>query len=373
MAGCGKRLSITYGEFRCTLDGFDDPLQTMTAILDYLRYLEAIAGDTGAAPGTPDIDILKGIAARGLAGNVDARVHDGAIHLRVAGHRDAEAPHAPPRDAPGAPEHGSADAACATAARVLRVRRADLDRPVDHGVLHDTAAAPCDRADGALSPEAENALQRDLAGIEAGQAPVTPPPADDLSRIFEETDSHLGAPASSRRRNAIQHLRAALAATRAQGRPAPQPRHARDEASQGHVPRDIARQRGTPARRAERKAAPPLRLGREQRVDGPQDPASPPPRASAAPGDFAGFVARAAPAGLPALIEAAAAFLTDCEGQARFSRPMLMERLDLIGAADTREDMLRAFETLLQAGKLRRCSDGRYAITDSTGFRAPPR
>ncbi|MEI4234606.1 hypothetical protein [Roseovarius sp. D22-M7] len=365
MAGCSKTLSISYGGFRCTLDGFEDPLQTMTAILDYLRYLEAIAGDTGVAPGTPDLDILTGIAARGLEDKVEAREQGGGFHLRVAGTGGAVAPDTPRPDGQEIPETRSAGAACATAARVLRIRRADLDRLVDHGVLHDDAGPACQRADSTLPPEAEIALQRDLARIEAGETPDAPPdapPADDLSRIFEETDSHLGAPAASRRRNAIQHLRAALAASRAQTRPAPQPRRARDEASQGHVPRAIARQRGTPPRMAGRRSAP-LHLGTEQRVDAPQD---------APPEDFATFVGRANPTGLPALIEAAAAYMTDCDGQPRFSRPLLMEKLDLIGVADTREDMLRAFESLLQAGKLRRCSDGRYAITESTGFRAAP-
>lgn len=366
MVECGKTLSISYGGFRCTLDGFEDPLQTMTAILDYLRYLEAIAGDAGIAPGTPDLDILTGLAARGLEGKVEARQKEGGVHLRVAGTGGTAAPDAPPPVEQEIPETRSAGAACATAARVLRIRRADLDRLVDHGVLHDEAGPPCDRADSTLPPEAEIALQRDLARIEAGETPDAPPPAppaNDLSRIFEETDSHLGAPAASRRRNAIQHLRAALAATRAQTRRGSLPRRARDEASQGNVPRAIPRQRGTPPHMAGRRSAP-LHLGTGQRVDTPQD---------APPEDFTAFVAWANPAGLPALIEAAAAYLVDCAGQARFSRPLLMEKLDLIGVADTREDMLRAFETLLQAGKLRRCSDGRYAITDSTGFRAAPR
>jgi hypothetical protein len=95
--------------------------------------------------------------------------------------------------------------------------------------------------------------------------------------------------------------------------------------------------------------------------DGPIDPT---------PEGFVTYAADRMATDLPELIETAAAYLADIEGHARFSRPMLMEKLDEIGIAHVREDMLRAFDALLDRGKLRRCADGRYAIGDGTGLRA---
>lgn len=438
MAGSGKNLTVSYGAFACGLDGFDDPLQTMTAILDYLRYLEAIAGDGGTAPDAPDIDILISIAERGTAGCVAVDMQAGAILLRAMPVQDATIP-APqagrdmvPPAGPGGHslrQQHPGDHACATAARVLRVRRADLERLINHGVLQDDAGPPADAIppdgpDATLSDQGEIDLQRALAGIEAERAeaarpadtapdrtfdtpspdaaPADPPPpaqadaVDDLSRIFEETDSHLGASASSRRRNAIQHLRAALAATRAETRMSLQQRRDRDEVPDRAGLRAAARlrrarassQRGPSVQSADRTPDP-LRLMAEHRVDTPQEtaqarslsttdraamppdrPPDPPPNPT--PEDFAAFAAQVGAAGLPDLIEAAAAYLADIEGRTRFSRPMLMEKLDQIGVADMREDMLCACDTLLNTGKLRKCSDGRYETTDRTGFRVAP-
>lgn len=233
MAGSGKVLTIIYGNFTCTLEGFDDPLQVMTSILDYLRELEATG--PAVARRAPDRDILIGIAAGGAALEVDADERAGAIHLRPVPAR------APPPDT----------------------------APADPGT------------------------------------PLPTDPQDEMSRIFAETDMQLETPASSRHRNAIQHARAALAATRV-------------TASEG----------------------------------------------------FASFVARRGVSGLPDLVEAAAAYITDIEGRARISPQMLMEKLDEIGGPAARDDVPQACAALLEAGKLRACLDGGYAITATTAFRA---
>lgn len=427
MAGSGKILTVSYGAFSCGLDGFDDPLQTMTAILDYLRYLEAIAGDSGAAPATPDIDILTAIAERGATGCVTVDMQAGAILLRAVPVQDDTilAPHAGQDMVPPAGPGGHilrqqhpGDHACATAARVLRVRRADLEQLINHGVLQVDAGPPVDERprpgpDATPSSEDEIDLQRALAGIEAERAeatcpaeaapdrtfgtpcpdavPADPTPSaqpdavDDLSRIFEETDSHLGSFASSRRRNAIQHLRAALAATRAETGTSLQKHRDHEDMPGPAGLRAAARlrraraasQRG-PSVQSVDGMPDPLRLTVAQRIDTLQGTSQARPLSKVdgairpsdrPPEDFAAFAARVKAASLPDLIEAAAAYLADIEGRMRFSRPMLMEKLDQIGVADMREDMLRACDALLTKGKLRKCSDGRYETTDKTGFR----
>lgn len=434
MAGTGKTLTVSYGAFSCALDGFDDPLQIMTAILDYLRYLEAIAGDPGVAPGAPDIDILTGIATGGMDRQVDVQMQDGGIVLRSvpaqgagAGIADMQAHVAQPvgaavpgrtgdRQPSGGTEH-------ATAARVLRVRGGDLarlttyaarDHPARDGdVANPPDAIPRAAAPAPLSPEAERALQRELASITAGRIDLAArdkgvaardtglaagdtardaarsgpanadrrPQADardDLARIFDETDGHLETAASSRRRNAIHYLRAAVAATRAETGLSVPPRRIGDGMTGRSGPLAAARLRRALASPHHAQAVPPadlatdaLRLMSDDHRDGVQGAA--PAQPDTPPEDFGAYAARMAATGLPDLIEAAAAYLVDIEGHLRFSRPMLMEKLDQIGVADVREDMLRACDRVLHEGNLRKCSDGRYATTDRTRFRAVPR
>lgn len=427
MTGSDEILTISYRGFTCALRGFDDPLQTMTAILDYLRYLEAIADTGGAGREAPDIDILTRIAERGVTRRVTVQSDDGGVLLcadpSLAADRVAPPPgQAPDRsvappvpDRPASEERPDAPArstAMLPSARVVRVRRSDLDRLVDRGILRqDTGDGPAppvsdasrQDAHATLCPEAERALQRELAAIETdtphgagladdrataptdsardGAHPAASEAAtgvtgadrapghdmDDLSRIFEKTDSHLDAPSSNRRRSTIQYLRAALALTRTETQT---DRGATRPQRRGRP----ARQRWQGAREAGRWPDP-LRLMPEQRVMGAPDAGPVQFAASSAQGvggDFGAFVARRGAAELPDLIEAAAAYMVDIEGHVRFSRPMLMEMLDQIGVTAMREDMLRACDAVLTAGKLRKCSDGRYTVTDATGFRTRP-
>ena len=131
------------------------------------------------------------------------------------------------------------------------------------------AAGPVEAApDGTFDTASPDTAPAD--GVTPAQAHA----GDDLSRIFEETDSHLGTSASSRRRNAIQHLRAALAATRAETRTSSQPRRDRDDPQGRAGPRAAARlrraraasQRG-PAVQSSERTPDPLRLTAEQRID----------------------------------------------------------------------------------------------------------
>ncbi|VAW04936.1 hypothetical protein MNBD_ALPHA07-1144 [hydrothermal vent metagenome] len=140
-------------------------------------------------------------------------------------------------------------------ARVIKMKRADFDAAIDGGVIEEDPDAPDEVAtpEGAksqaqeLSPESEADLQRQLAETEEASEgpqeaimPTKPQEAikptkpkvtkrrkgvdrlqsserrSDLERIFEEADSQMGKSDKSDRRNALQHLRAAVAATRAE-------------------------------------------------------------------------------------------------------------------------------------------------------------
>lgn len=330
--------------------------------------------------------------------------------------------------------------------RVLKLTRREFEAAIEQGRLErmppdtpETEPAAGARNDGdetPLSPAQEAELQHELAEVEAElDAPAADEnifiddrdgdeidpdlaadrdrdqPADagrgarlqsadadgDSGRIFDEADSQFAAPDASRRRNAIQHLRAAVAASKAEiraGGRLNQDSGEHEAAFRSDLAQVVRPRRPTAAhadgdegaarsrRPAESRPAP-LKLVAEQRIDTPQAPVRPRRVAAAetAAGatagtgkGFAEFADRIGATALPDLLEAAAAFLADVEGREQFSRPMLMGKLkEVSGAAFSREEGLRSFGHLLRHGKLQKLKDGRFTVTERTGFRAEAR
>lgn len=213
----------------------------------------------------------------------------------------------------------------------------------------------------------------------------------DESRLLAQTDSEMEEPESSRRRSAIAHLRAAVAAKRADyslGRresdqeaepyredlaSVVRPRRPRPQATSARAAR-----RAAPAQEqslqvvseTERPAAPaqPVQPRRVAPVDGADGPAG-----DTAAG-FAQYAEEMGARSLPELLEAAAAYLAYVERREQFSRPQLMsvvQRAD--GGRATREDRLRSFGRLLRDGKIEKTLGGRFAATPAIGFRPDAR
>ena len=235
-----------------------------------------------------------------------------------------------------------------------------------------------------------------------------------VDRILSATDAELAKPETSRRRSAIQHLKAAVAATRADtpdSRQGPEPRDDRYREDLAHAvqPRRPGRnQRGE--RRAERPMAP-LVLVSEQRVNGTDRPAAAvsserhdthpairprrirTPQSGAQPSvvaalaqqvaadpekqnlfdDSEGFAEYAESVGahqLTDLLEAAAAYTAFVEGQPHFSRPQIMQTVSKLNERTfSREEGLRSFGQLLRAGKIRKIKRGQFQIDQDTRFK----
>ncbi|MRU15562.1 hypothetical protein FDP25_08985 [Roseovarius sp. A21] len=334
-------------------------------------------------------------------------------------------------------------------ARVVKMKRSEFEAAIAEGYIEEDGDEDLDSNlfgdDSGLSAEEEAELQRELAEVEAefgeseqaedsetadkesaplrlteeeqvqdlaedeGEEPSEEAEPEqtprgiskleraerqaDLARIFDEADTQLEAPESNKRRSAIQHLRAAVAATRAEKNAGASLKEDVDDTPYRSDLASVVRPRrpepgeGRPraSRPSVKPSAPaPLKLVAEQRVDVDSTPVRP-RRVSTADladvetvsesgGNFSEFAEEMGVRGLPELLEAAAAYMSDVEGRAQFSRPMLMGKLkEVEGSAFSREDGLRTFGQLLRQGKLQKLKGGRFSVTESTDFRAETR
>lgn len=211
---------------------------------------------------------------------------------------------------------------------------------------------------------------------------------EDEKRIFEEADSQMDDKDASMRRTAIQHLRAAVAATKAEKSAGVDVNQGVDETPYRSDLAEVVRPRrpSAPAstsrsvRPNEQRPAP-LKLVAEQRVDTERAPVRP-RRVTSVPapvpksndGGFTAFAEEMGATDLSDLLEAAAAYMSDVEGHSEFTRPMLMGKLKEVNSGNySREDGLRSFGQLLRQGKLRKVQGGRFSATDETEFRAEAR
>ena len=210
----------------------------------------------------------------------------------------------------------------------------------------------------------------------------------DIERIFDEADSQLEKPESNQRRSAIQHLRAAVAATRAEKKAGADLHKDVDDTPYRSDLASVVRPRRPSASEGARSERPvesrpaPLKLVAEQRVDMEREPIRP-RRVSTAEiaaeteatspesgSSFSDYARQMGATQLPDLLEAAAAYLSDVEGRDQFSRPMLMHKIQEVEKENfAREDGLRSFGQLLREGKIQKIKGGRFTVTEETEFR----
>ena len=215
----------------------------------------------------------------------------------------------------------------------------------------------------------------------------------DVSRLMDETDQQMAKPESNRRRNALAHLRAAVAATIADKSLGKDDKDS-TEAYRNDLAKAVRPRR--PETSGVRKSAP-LRLVAEQRIDEPAAEApeiaapTPAPKPEVAVtdthetqsepvktsdfADFGQFAAHVGAHSLEAKLEAAATYLSQIRGIDQFSRPQLLRTVKLSGTEDdfSREESLQHFAHMLRTGKLARKEDGLFEVTDEIGYRVMPK
>jgi len=347
-------------------------------------------------------------------------------------------------------------------ARVIKMKREEFEAAIASGDIEEElddaqdtleseqAQTDAPVQDSSLSRDDEDELARELAAVEAELAThaepvaqdVLPEPhdtaelaaeietpsaqtsnvnargADDLvaepdiemDRLMNQASSELDEPDGKKRRNALGHLRAAVASARADKHAGPQVKNVdetqtyRDDLQSAVQPRRPVR-RLTAGENASSAARPPLKLVEEQRVDTPQAaPVAMPEAAQSAPvqpvrprriragetptpsaqdissevapdgGTFNEFAEELGATELPDLLEAAAAYLAYVEGRDQFSRPQLMTKVRMVQEENfSREDGLRSFGQLLRQGKIEKIAGGRFTVSDRISFKPDTR
>jgi len=323
-------------------------------------------------------------------------------------------------------------------ARVIKVKRADLEAAINRGELEEyddeedddfdmsdlddvdpalDDLAPSKSADTSLSPEDEQELARELAELEkdiegdnilpvgekaddraAGASRHTLPAiedeaSDDMSRLMAEADHHMDEPESTTRRNAFAHLRAAVAAKKADGGIGTDAEQEKKDRAFRSDLAEVVRPRrpvgsGNRTARPEESRPAPLKLVAEQRIDVEKTRAAGPvrprrvsavvtePKATAeGTVSFAEYAEEMGAHSLPELLEAAAAYMSFVEGFEQFSRPQLMTKVRQVGPEEgfSREDGLRSFGQLLRAGKIEKIKGGRFTVSEDIGYRPDQR
>ncbi len=484
MESQNKVMTVSYGTFSCTLDGFDDPFTTMQLVSEYFRKLSSEDRYFGGEPLQPDHNALHQIAQNANPYKVDAEVTDTGVTLRKADIVDqpalkaeivSNAP-APKKVEDAAPLFASKRAAPQPVAQIVEdvvveeapeaeediasfveaamfsSRRGSLDsgETESEKSAAELLAEEDDSDDTDQSAELEAIkaqIKEDVQAVEEIPTAVETAPeegttvhaganTDDiqreeeaLERLLETTNTKMDNPAHARKSNALERLKAAVAATEAERRlrsdPEKTPRPkvqdlgspAEFKSRMGDLRRGheevvkISRPKSKKTGERARGAFATLILGNDQRVgsndaaeaaasgkklgaDGQQTAAQTPVerakpalkivrpethdtenavRGTIKKSGFAGFAEKIGANSLHELLEASAAYLAIVEDEPRFSQDRILENLgDYLSENEvSTEAANRSLNRLMRDGRILRVKQDSYTISKSAkhGFK----
>ncbi len=221
-----KVMTVSYGTFSCTLDGFDDPFTTMQLVAEYFRKLSADDRYFGSEPLQPDASKLHQIAKDANPNRIDAEVTENSVVLRQADVIEATSEEQPVQveaedmanDA--APEEVTVDVAEGVATAQIEGKAAFSSRRTiaAHDVVSDKVIASLEENinDTTTADELAPALEEEIPSETVSAAVKALKSGEAVNRWLETTNEKMSMPEHVSKANALERLKAAVAATEAE-------------------------------------------------------------------------------------------------------------------------------------------------------------
>ena len=219
-----KVMTVSYGTFACTLDGFDDPFTTMQLVAEYFRKLSADDRYFGSEPLQPDASKLHQIAMSANPNRIDAEVADNSVVLRQADVIDADddadtIPTQTPsqKDDISAPIDTPSDEGETPTAFSSRRKSVVKDVTFSDTVTDSLITAFNENVnDITTADELAPTLEEEIPSKTVSAAVQALKSGDSIDRWLETTNEIMSTPEHVSKANALERLKAAVAATEAE-------------------------------------------------------------------------------------------------------------------------------------------------------------